>query len=201
MASRFGKAGARFLYKSRIFFAPFAARELHPEYDMIPLMTPSLRGRECAAAIEAALNQPTKLAHSLHDAVTCLREEEFSAVLLDQSLLETDSDQADVVEQHLGTATPVYVNCAISGTPRVIRELRAALHRRNKEATVARKAAEQVSHSELRECLTAMLLDCEPALALPNLPPQARDKIRAVDRMAHQIAEKVEIEEPAVAHS
>jgi hypothetical protein len=164
-------------------------------------MTPSVRGRECAAAIEAALNQPTKLAQTLHDAARCLREEEFSAVLLDQTLLETDLDQAELIEQHIGAATPVYVNCALSGTARVIRELRAALHRRNKEAAVARKAAEQALRSELREFLTAILLDCELTLSLPNLPPSARDKIRAVDTLAHQIAEKLEIEEPATAQT
>jgi hypothetical protein len=164
-------------------------------------MTPSVRGRECAAAIEAALNQPTRLAQTLHDAARCLREEEFLAVLLDQTLLETDLDQADLIEQHLGTATPVYVNCALSGTARVIRELRAALHRRQKESAVARKAAEQALGSELRELLTAMLLDCGLVLALPNLPPQAREKIRAVHSLAHQTAEKLQIEEPATAQT
>jgi hypothetical protein len=62
---------------------------------MILLMTGSARGRECAAAIEAALNQPTRLAQTLGAAVTLLRREEFSAVLLDQSLVETDPDQAN----------------------------------------------------------------------------------------------------------
>ena len=164
-------------------------------------MTLSARGRECAAAVEAALNQATKLVQTLPQAIMCLREEEFSAVLLDQTLLEADPDQAELVEQHMGTATPVYVNCALSGAARVIRELRAALHRRNQEAAVARKAAEQALRSELREFLTAILLDCGLALALPNLTPPARDKLQAVDSLAHQIAEKLEIEEPATAQT
>jgi hypothetical protein len=168
---------------------------------MILLITPSARGQECAAAIEAATAEPTRLAKTLHDAATRLREEEFSAVVLDQSLLETDPDQADLVEQHIGAAIPVYVNCAISGMARVVRELRAALHRRKKEATVARKAAEEALRSVLRESLTGMLLDCELALALPNLPPLAREKIRAVDSLARRIAERLEVEQPVSAGS
>lgn len=161
---------------------------------MILLITPSARGQECAAAIAAATAEPAHLAQTLDDAATRLREQEFSAVVLDQSLLETNPDQADLVEQHIGTATPVYVNCAVSGIFRVVRELRAALHRRKREAAVARKAAEEALRSELRESLTGMLLDCELALVLPNLPPLAREKIRAVDSLARQIAERLEVE-------
>jgi hypothetical protein len=92
----------------------------------------------------------------------------------------------------MGTATPVYVNCAISGIARVLRELGAALCRRNKEAVVARQAAQQAPGNELRECLTALLLDCELALALPNLPAPAKNKIQAIDSLAHQIAGKLD---------
>jgi hypothetical protein len=190
---------ASFLRNLRTFNAQFVAWKLHSYIDMILLVTPSARGHECAAAIEASITEPAQLAQTLQDAVSRLRGEEFSAVVLDQALLETDPDQADLVEQHVGTATPVYVNCAISGISRVVRELRAALHRRNKESAIARKAAGEALRCELRESLTAILLDCELALALPSLQPLAREKFRAVRNLAAQMAETLAIDAPMTA--
>jgi hypothetical protein len=161
---------------------------------MILLITPSARGQECAAAIELATTQPAELATTLQDAAGCLRAKEYSAVIIDQCLVDSDPDQAERVLQHIETAIPVYVNCAINSSARVVRELRAALARRRKEGLSARKAAEQILRSELCEPLTAILLDCELALGLPDLPPAAQDKIRAINTMARSMAECLDVD-------
>lgn len=165
---------------------------------MILLTTPSARARECAEAIEAQTQQCTHVAESLQQALALLRDEAYEAVILDQCMLDTDPDQAEVVLQHTGTAILVTLNCAIVGTDRMVRELRSAIARRTKELQAARKAAEQSLRSDLGAPLTAILLDCELALNLPNLPPAGKDKLHSVHEMARAIQQRLHIEEPAL---
>ena len=131
--------------------------------------------------------QTTQVAENLTDAATRLHAEEYSAVVIDQSLLEADPNESETVLQHVGTAVSVYVNFAISGKERVVRELRTALRRRTREQLIARKAAQLALRSDLNGAVTAMLLSCELALELPNLPILAREKIRTVHDLAREL--------------
>ncbi|MGC1449234.1 MAG: hypothetical protein WA830_04275 [Candidatus Sulfotelmatobacter sp.] len=63
-----------------------------------------------------------------------------AAALVDQFLLETEPDESDQMIEHLGTAFPVYLNFAVTGTERLVREVRSALHRRKREECAARRA-------------------------------------------------------------
>lgn len=159
---------------------------------MILLITPSARGQECGQALHDATGQPAHVAGTLEMAVSKLRSQEYSAVVVDQFLLEADPDQSDQMLQHLGGAVPVYVNCAISGVQRVVREVCSALSRRRREEQVARWSAEQAMWSDLRESVTAMLLSCELALAAPDVPAVAAEKIRAIHDLAHRIRARLE---------
>ena len=108
---------------------------------MILLVTPSARSQECAQALQAATNHPTHTAPTLQAAVSHLREQEYLAVVVDQFLLEAEPDESDQMLQHLEGAFPVYVNCAISGIDRIVREVRSALRRRQREEGIARRSA------------------------------------------------------------
>ena len=94
----------------------------------------------------------------------------------------------------MGMATPLYINLAISGIERVIRELRTALHRRKKEMLIARQGAEQKLRNELKDTVTALLLSCEMALQVPTLPTAAEVKLRAVDNLARAVREKIGVQ-------
>src|ERR1700747_3339865 len=118
---------------------------------MILLITPSARGQECALAIQASTDQPTPVTSTLQEAAGKLREQEYAAVIMDQFLLDAEPDESDQLLPHLGADIPVYVNFAISGTERVLREIRTALVRRRREEQIARRSAEQAIWSELRE--------------------------------------------------
>ena len=87
----------------------------------------------------------------------------------------------------LGSAFLVYVNFAISGIDRVVRDTKTALARRQREELVARQPAERAVWSELREDVTAMLLSCDLALAVPNVPTPALEKLRSLHDLACQI--------------
>jgi len=166
---------------------------------MILLITSSARGQECAHAVEVAANEPAQLAKTLGEAVNCLRSSEYNTVVLDECLLDSDPDQADLIMQHLGTAMPVHVNCATSGSERVVREVRAAMRRRRREEQIAREAVEQNLRSELREPLTAILLECDLVLSIPNLPNKAEEKVRAIDELARRLSARLELTEQSSA--
>jgi hypothetical protein len=161
---------------------------------MILLITPSGRGHECGKALHDATSQPVDVAENLRQAVLKLRSQEYLAVVIDQCLLESEPGESETVLQHMGTAIPVHVNFAISGIERVSRELRAALHRRTREELVARQAAEEVLFSELKDPLTAILLSCELALKVPELPVAAAEKIRTVHQLARDLRTRLTLD-------
>ena len=160
---------------------------------MILFITPSARSRECVQPLEAATGHPTQVAPTLQAAVGNLRAQDYSAVVVDQVFLEAEPDESDQMLQHLGGAVPVYVNCAISGVERVVREVRSALSRRQREEQVARRSAETAMWSELKESVTAMLLSCNLALATPGVPAPAAEKLRAVHDLACQIRDRLAV--------
>jgi hypothetical protein len=120
-----------------------------------------------------------------------LQAHEFSAVVLDQLLLDAEPDDVETIVKHMGSAVPVYSNFAISGIECVSRELRSALCRRKRELVVARQEAQHACRRELKDTVTALLLSCEMALDVPNLPLFAETKMRAVDALAKEMRTKL----------
>jgi hypothetical protein len=159
---------------------------------MILLNTPSASGPQCAESLRAATGQETHWAQTLQEAASRLREQTYSAAVIDQFLLETEPDESDQMLEHLGTAFPVYVNFAVTGMDRLVREVRAALHRRKREETAARRAVAEQMQSEMRETLTAMLLSCELAMSVPDVPRPAVERIRTIDNLARELRIRLE---------
>ena len=84
--------------------------------------------------------------------------------------------------EHIDTAIPVHVNFAISGKDRVVRELSCWCGRRYSKLFA----------NELKSTVTALLLSCEMALMVPNLPSAAEIKMRAVRDLAQEVRGKLE---------
>ena len=162
---------------------------------MILLITPSTRGQDCGQAFQEATSEPTQIASTVRQASARLRTQEFSAVVVDQLMLDAEPEESEVLLQHLGTAVPVYVNFAISGVPRIVRELRIALQRRERETRHSRQLVEQELRNELKNTATALLVSCELALKSPDLPETAQGKMQAVHTLAQEICGKLGIAE------
>jgi hypothetical protein len=154
---------------------------------MILLITPSGHGQQCVDALKAATGNDTHWAQKIEEASTHLREQTYDAAVIDQFLLETEPEESDQMLEHLGTAFPVYINFAVTGMERLLREVRFALHRRKHEETSARRAVEAQMRSQMSDTLTAMLLSCELAIAVPDVPQPAAEKIRAIDTLAREL--------------
>lgn len=154
---------------------------------MILLITPSARGQQCADSLSAATGQQTHWARNLQEGAARLREQTYTTAVIDEFLLETEPEESQQVIEHLTTAFPVYVNFGVTGMERLVREVRAALHRRSREESVARRAVAEQMHCEMRETLTALLLSCELAMSVPDVPLPAVEKIRAIDNLAREM--------------
>lgn len=138
-----------------------------------------------------ATGEDVQVAATLHVASDRLKEQEYSVVVIDQLCAESEPEDADAVVQSLGMAMPLFMNFAISGIDRVVRELRSALQRRQREVLQARQGAEEALRNELKGTVTALLLSCELALQVPGLPPAAEVKLHAVDELAREMRGKL----------
>jgi hypothetical protein len=159
---------------------------------MLLVITPSAKAQGCAQAIQQITSKETHVASTLSQAMAQLRAQEYVAVLIDQAFLETEPVESDMVLEHIGTAIPVHVNFAISGMDRVVRELRAALQRHKKEVLLVRQEVQQALRNELKDTVTALLLSCEMALQVPNLPGAAEIKMRSARELAQEVRVKLE---------
>jgi len=159
---------------------------------MLLVITPSAKARGCAQAIQQVTSEETHVAGTLSQALSQLRAQEYVAVLIDQAFLETEPVESDMVLEHIGTAIPVHVNFAISGMDRIVRELRAALHRHKKEVLLVRQEVQQALRNELKGTITALQLSCEMALRVPDLQSAAETKMRAVYELAQELCAKLE---------
>jgi hypothetical protein len=159
---------------------------------MILIITPSCSGQQCVDALKVATNREVQWAQNLQQAAAHLREQTYSAAVIDQFLLETEPEESDQMLEHLGTAFPVYVNFAVTGLERLVREVRSALHRRKREESAARRAVEDQMRSEMGETVTALLLSCELAMSLPGIPAPAAEKIQTIDNLARELRGRLE---------
>ncbi len=162
---------------------------------MILLLTPSARAVECASALHENTSQEVEWTDSLPRALALLRQREFAAVVLDSSVPELEAEGGDMLLQHCGTAVVVYVNLAISGQGRLLREVRAALRRRAVDEVRAREAVEGEMRKELNGPLTALLLSCQLALRDPGMGPAATEKLRCIYDMATEIRSHLGLQE------
>ena len=159
---------------------------------MLLLITPSARAEECATAIEKATGEPVQTACNLRRGMRLMRGGEYDAIVVDQCLPDVESEGGELLPALSGDAILIFINLALSGTERVVRDVRAALHRRGQEQRVAMLAAERILSSEIKDALTGILLSSQLALNEPALPPAAQARLRSVCELAEQVRLRLE---------
>lgn len=151
------------------------------------LMVTGFEGaRNCADMVAAQLGMPVEVAEGRRMALAALRRMEFAAVVVDETLAECDPAAAEAVWKRAGLAIPLQINFALAGGTRLIRELRAALHRREREQALARHAAAAAMETELKATVSGLLLHSQLALAA-DLSAPAAQRIRIVTDLATQL--------------
>jgi hypothetical protein len=159
---------------------------------MILLITSSSKAQQCACALEQGTGERTQHMATLKAAVKALRDREFDAVVIEQTLVDADPADAEVVLAESGAAIPVVVNFALSNSERLVADVRTALRRRERERAQACREAEAALRSELSEAVTGILLSSQLALATPEVPPAAQVRIRSVYQLAMSMRARLE---------
>lgn len=147
--------------------------------------------RNCAAVVAAQLGMEVEVAEGRKTALAALRRREFAAVVVDETMAECDPAAAEAIWEHAGLAIPLQINFALSGAARLIREIRAALHRREREQMLARRAAAAAIESELKTTLAGLLLNSQLALAGSDIPTPIADKLRVVADLAGNLRQQL----------
>lgn len=155
------------------------------------LVTATSGAENCAAAIGRQLGLTVEVAENRRSALAALRRREYAVMVLDESLVEADPAGAEVLWQQAGLAVPIQVNLGISGCNRVLREVRAALQRRERELSLAMRAAAQAMEGEMNTTITGLLLQTQLALDEPTLPPGTAIKLRQVVELASVLRDQL----------
>jgi hypothetical protein len=145
----------------------------------------------CAAVVGAQLSMEVELAEGRRAALSALRRREFAAVVVDETIAECDPAAAEAIWEHAGLAIPLQINFALSGAARLIREIRAALHRREREQILARRAATAAIEAELKTTVAGLLLNSQLALNGSEVPALVADKLRVVADLAGSLRQQL----------
>ena len=156
------------------------------------LMVTGIEGaRNCADVISAQLGMEVEVAEGRRAALAALRRREYAAVVVDETLAECDPAAAEAIWEHAGLAIPVQINFALSGAARLVREIRAALRRREREQMLARRAAAEAIETELKSTVAGLLLHSQLALSGGEVPSPVADRLRVVADLAGSLRQRL----------
>ena len=156
------------------------------------LMVTGIEGaRNCAAVVSAQLGMEVEVAEGRKAALGALRRREFSALVVDETMAECDPSAAEAIWDRAGLAIPLQINFALSGAARLIREIRAALHRREREQMLARRAAAAAIESELKTTVAGLLLHSQLALSGSEASSPITEKLRVVADLAASLRQQL----------
>jgi signal transduction histidine kinase len=158
------------------------------------LLVSGLSGAEnCAAAIMQQMGLDVEIAPGRREALDALRAGSYAALIVDDSLAEGDPRGAEVLWKMAGLAIPMQVNFALTGGARLIRDLRAALARREQEQGAAQLAALRAVESELRNTISGLLLHTQLALREGPPSPQLEQRLRLMAELAGNLKQRLDV--------
>jgi signal transduction histidine kinase len=140
--------------------------------------------RNCADVLAKHLDTEVEVAEGRKAAIAALRQREFAAVVVDETVTACDPAAAEAIWERSGLAIPVQINFALSGAERLIREIKAALQRREREQLIARRAAAVAVESELKTTLAGLLLQSQLALSSSEAGTPVEERLRMVTSLA-----------------
>jgi len=150
--------------------------------------------RNCAAAVGAQLKTEVDVVEGRKDALAALRRREYDAVVVDETMAECDPSAVEAIWSRTGLAIPLQINFALSGAARLVREIRAALHRREREQTLAHRAAAAAIENDLKTTIAGLLLQSELALSASEISNPLADKLRIVAKLAANLRQQLSLQ-------
>jgi hypothetical protein len=147
--------------------------------------------RNCAATVGTQLGMDVEVADGRKMALAALRRREFAAIVVDETLAECDPAGAEAIWEHAGLAIPMQVNFALAGASRLVREIRAALHRREREQLLAHRAAAAAIEIELKSTVAGLLLQSQLALSGSEMSSPVAERLRMVADLAGSLRQQL----------
>ena len=150
----------------------------------ILLVTGIEGAHNCADVIAKHLEMEVVIAEGRKAALAQLRQREFSVVVVDETITGCDPTAAEAIWDRAGLAIPMQINFALSGAARLVREIRAALHRRDRERKLAWRAAAAAVESELKSTVAGLLLQSQLALSSSDAASPVAERLKLVASLA-----------------
>jgi hypothetical protein len=155
---------------------------------MILLVTKSHLAENCAMQLESAMNEDVQTASSLVRARTLFRTGRFRAIILDECLLQTDPAIAESLVDSCRSACSIFVNMAISGIDRIVRQVKTAARHEEQLQRQSQILAIVALKNELKDTMTGLLLALD--LACSRQPSDA--SLLQVQRLVHKLNGQLE---------
>jgi len=155
------------------------------------LVTAMLGEGKCPRMETRRLNVKFHIVGTRRIALAALRSREYSVLVLDQCMMDSDPVGLELLWQAAGGAIPVEMNLAVSGWTRVLGEVRTALQRRQREQLLAQHAALQLVEGGLRTAVTGLLLRTQLALLDPALSVEVTDRLHEVVSLTMEISRMI----------
>lgn len=166
------------------------------------LMVTGIEGaKNCAAAVSEQLGMDVQIAENRRAALSALKKSEFHVVVVDGTLAECDPAGAEAIWAEAGLAIPLQINFALSGAARLVREIKAALHRRQREQALASRVAAAAIETELKSTIAGLLLNSELALKGSGVPANVAERLRTVADLAGTLRQQLSTRQPARNHT
>lgn len=157
----------------------------------ILLVTGIEGAHNCADVVSKQLDMEVLIAEGRKAALAQLRQREFAAVVVDETVAACDPAAAEAIWERAGLAIPMQINFAVSGAARLVREIRAALHRREREQELARRAASAAVESELKSTVAGLLLQSQLALSGSDAGSPVAERLRMVASLAGDLRRRL----------
>jgi len=156
---------------------------------MILLISASPAAPRMAALLHERLGETVQVADSVKRARVMARSQPPAAVVVDESSVDSELAALDLMASE--GAVSVIANLVIHDGERIAREVKLALRRVERERVAAAEMAARLLRMQLKDELTGILLSSELALAVPELPPTAANKIKQVVDAARRMRQRL----------
>ncbi len=157
---------------------------------MILLVTP-VQPEALLFAIQKVIQEPVDIALTFEAALDHARQREYSVVILDHDLAEAEPVATEALLGLTAAAFPLQLRLALTSAERLGREIRSALRRRQLELRSMEQSAVRSLHAELRDMLTAMLLQCDLMADSAGVSPEVRDTAQAMQQIVGRVRSRL----------
>ena len=150
--------------------------------------------REDTTWVSQETGMELRVAISPSEALQTLGGATCRVAVVDSGLVETDPRGVEQLLFENPAALPIFPNLAVCGAERLVCEIKAALRRGEKESQRAADYARLEFRSDLKDSVTALLLNCDLTLQLQGLPSEIATKINVLRDLASKMRDQLEVD-------